>query len=52
MSRRLQKKSKTIEDVAALERFVRQRLDPLVLVIRGNIQTMSDYHAILEGLFI
>ena len=49
--RRVTHKAKTIEDVISTEVFIKTKLDGLVDLIRLNIASMNEYHAILKELF-
>lgn len=51
INRKLTAKNKSIEEVNKMEIFIKGKLDPLVAVIKQNIQTMNEYYLIGEELF-
>ncbi|KAH0572596.1 Dynein heavy chain [Spironucleus salmonicida] len=52
IQKRLQRKCNTIEDACKLEEFIQQKMEKLTNSVKINIQTMAEYHAILDELFV
>jgi hypothetical protein len=48
ISGRVKKKCLIIEDVISKEAFIKNKLDPLVDIIKQNLTVMNDYFAVLE----
>ncbi|KAH0569467.1 Dynein heavy chain [Spironucleus salmonicida] len=52
LNRKLNHKSKSIEEVIKIEEFLKNKLDSVLTTMKGNISIMNQYYSILDELLL